>query len=67
MHDVGPFSILFQFKMPQHVLYNATADKCETKKSQYIQINKCSLRDWLKVKKRGVLSRRFIAPIRNYA
>lgn len=53
--------------MPQHVLYNGTADKCETKTGQYIQINKCSLRGWLKVKKRGVLSRRFIAPIRNYA
>ena len=59
---------LFYFSQKSHCkLYNATADKCKTKTGQCIQINKCSLRDWLKVKKRGVLSRRFIAPIRNYA
>jgi len=56
----------FQAKIIQCVLYNATADKWETKTRQYIQINKCPLRGWLKVKKRGVLSRQFIAPIGNY-
>lgn len=57
---------VLKLEMPKHVLYKAAADKRQTKTRQYIQINKCSLRVWLKVKKRGVLSRQFIAPIRSY-
>lgn len=50
------------------MFYNTTADRCETKTSPHISRSTNALwGGWVKVKKRGVLSRRFIAPIRSCA
>lgn len=55
------------YKVLEHVWNNATADECETEKRQFIQINKCSLRSWLKVKRGESCLDALLPPIRNFA
>lgn len=57
----------FSYKLLQHVWNNIAADQCETERSQHIQINKCSLRGWLKVKRGECCLDALLPPIRNYA
>lgn len=46
--------------------HKATSDKCGTKKSQYVPINKCSLSGWLKVKRGECCLDALLPPIRDY-
>lgn len=68
------FCVLEQFlRASRHVFrmksagHKATSDECGTKKSQYIPINKCSVSDWLKVKRGECCLDALLPPIRDYA